>query len=44
MVEERSTLGVGVVGNKGMVGISIFLGTPDSLNRAMRMNELAYLD
>jgi hypothetical protein len=34
MVEERSTLEVGVVGAEGMVGISVFLGAQASLNQA----------
>lgn len=34
-VEGRSTLEVGVVGSEGMVGISIFLGARDALNRAL---------
>jgi CRP-like cAMP-binding protein len=35
MVEERSTLEVGIVGNEGMVGVPVFLGTAASLNRAL---------
>jgi CRP-like cAMP-binding protein len=35
MVEKRSTLEVGVVGNEGMVGIPIFLGANKSHNRAL---------
>jgi CRP-like cAMP-binding protein len=35
MVEERSTLEVGIVGNEGMVGIPVFLGAAVSLNRAL---------
>jgi CRP-like cAMP-binding protein len=35
MVEPRSTLEVGIVGKEGMVGISVFLGFRDSLNRAL---------
>ena len=35
MVEERSTLEVGVVGAEGMVGISVFLGAQASLNQAL---------
>src|SRR4030095_11716717 len=38
-VEERSTLEVGVVGNEGMVGISVFLGKSVSLNRAIVQGE-----
>jgi CRP-like cAMP-binding protein len=34
-VEERSTLEVGVVGNEGMVGISVFLEKDVSLNRTI---------
>ena len=33
MVEERSTLEVGVVGNEGMVGIPVFLGAPTTPGR-----------
>lgn len=39
MVEERSTLEVGVVGAEGMVGISVFLGVSASLNRALVQGE-----
>jgi CRP-like cAMP-binding protein len=35
MVEERSTLEVGIVGNEGMVGVPVFLGAAASLNRAL---------
>jgi hypothetical protein len=35
MVEERSTLEVGVVGAEGMVGVSVFLGAQASPNQAL---------
>ena len=39
MVEERSTLEVGLVGNEGMVGLTVFLGARISLNRALVQGE-----
>ena len=35
MVENRSTLEVGIVGSEGMVGIQVFLGATTSFNRAL---------
>jgi len=42
MVEERSTLEVGVVGAEGMVGISVFLGAQASLNQALVQGALVH--
>ncbi len=35
MVENRSTLEVGIVGSEGMVGVQVFLGATTSFNRAL---------
>jgi CRP-like cAMP-binding protein len=38
-VEDRSTLEVGIIGNEGMVGISVILGVTSSPNRALVQGE-----